>query len=118
MRLDGNQLRELPHSICELSYLYWLSVRNNKLCVLPSNIKHLRNLQGLWLNNNQLTTLPDGIDDLTELGWLLVAGNPLTLEGMRNVVKLQNKIGFYTDVEGKDMKCSLLTARPWAERGS
>jgi len=107
MRLDGNQLRELPHSICELSNLSWLSVNFNQLCVLPSNIKHLRNLQILYLDNNQLTTLPDGIGELKKLRWLRVAGNPLTLEGMRKVVKLQNKIGFITDVKGKDMKCSL-----------
>ena len=84
-----------------------LSVSLNQLCVLPSNIKHLRNLRALHLYNNQLTTLPDGIAELKELRWLFVAGNPLTLEGMRKVVKLQNKIGFYTDVKGKDMKCSL-----------
>jgi len=107
LRLDGNQLRELPHSICQLSNLFLLTVNFNQLCVLPSNIKHLRNLRVLSLNNNQLTALPDGIDELKELRWLFVAGNPLTLEGMRKVVKLQNKIRFYTDVKGKDMKCSL-----------
>ena len=105
--LNGNQLRELPHSICQLSNLTWLSVENNQMCVLPSNIKHLRNLQILILKNNQFTKLPDGIGELKELRWLFVAGNPLTLEGMRKVVKLQNKIRFYTDVKGKDMKCSL-----------
>jgi len=105
--LGGNQLRELPHSICELSNLFGLSVENNKLSVLPSNIKHLRNLRYLFLYKNQLTTLPDGIDEMKKLEVLRVAGNPLTLEGMRKVVKLQNKIGFITDVRGKDMKCSL-----------
>ena len=105
--LDRNQLRELPHSICQLSNLSWLTVRKNQLCVLPSNIKLLRNLESLWLNDNQLTSLPDGIAELEKLKVLYVAGNPLTLEGMRKVVKLQNKIGFYTDVKGKDMKCSL-----------
>jgi hypothetical protein len=51
--------------------------------------------------------LPDEIGELKELEWLYVAGNPLTLEGMRKVVKLQNKMKFYTDVTGKDKKCSL-----------
>jgi len=106
--LDGNHLRELPHSICELSNLILLSVQNNKLCVLPSNIKHLEKLWALDLFKNQFTTLPDGIGELKELGWLSVAGNPLTLEEMRKIVKLQNEIGFKTDVKGKDMKCSLL----------
>ena len=107
LRLYNNQLKELPHSICELSNLKWLSVENNKLCVLPSNIKHLKNLQVLNLQYNKLTTLPDEIGELKELRGLYVAGNPLTLEGMRKVVKLQNKIRFRTDVTGKDMKCSL-----------
>ena len=107
LRLDRNQLRELPHSICQLSSLMVLSVEKNKLSVLPSNIKHLENLRGLNLNNNQLSTVPDGMDEMKKLRRLYVAGNPLTLEGMRKVVKLQNKIGFITDVKGKDMKCSL-----------
>jgi len=107
LSLDGNQLRELPHSICELSNLTVLSVDNNQLSVLPSNIKHLKNLRVLYLDNNQFTTFPDGIGELKGLRLLSVAGNPLTLEEMRKVVKLQNKIGFLTDVKGKDMKYSL-----------
>ena len=59
------------------------------------------------MSNNQLTTLPDEIGELKELVRLSVAGNPLTLEGMRKVVKLQNKMKFYRDVTGKDVKCSL-----------
>ena len=105
--LDKNQLRELPHNICELSNLMWLSVSFNQLSVLPSNIKHLKNLQGLHLRYNQLTTLPDEIGELKKLIGLHVAGNPLTLEGMRKVVKLQNKMKFDTDVTGKEMKCPL-----------
>ena len=105
--LCNNQLRELPHSICELSNLRWLSVENSQLSVLPSNIKHLKNLVILNLSDNQLTTLPDEIGELKELGWLYVAVNPLTLEWMRKLVKLQNKMKFGIDVRGKDMKCSL-----------
>ena len=107
LTLDRNQLRELPHSICELSSLEVLSVEKNKLSVLPSNIKHLENLRDLYLDDNQLSTVPDGMDEMKKLELLSVAGNPLTLEGMRKVVKLQNKIRFITDVKGKDMKCSL-----------
>ena len=108
LRLGWNQLRELPHSICELSNLTWLSVNNNQLSVLPSNIKHLKNLRELDLRYNQLTTLPDETGDLKKLRLLYVAGNPLTLEGMRKVVKLQNEMKFFTNVRGKDMKCSLV----------
>ena len=77
------------------------------MCVVPANIKHLKKLWRLYLEYNQLPTLPDEIGELKELGDLFVAGNPLTLEGMRKVVKLQNKMKFHTDVTGKDMKCSL-----------
>ena len=102
-----NQFRELPDSICELSNLTWLSVQRNQLSVLPANIKRLKNIRGLYLRYNQLKTLPDEIGELKKLRGLYVAGNPLTLEGMRKFVKLQNKIKFGTDVTGKDMKCSL-----------
>ena len=105
--LNNNQFRELPHSICELSNLTLLSVHHSQLCVVPSNIKHLKKLRGLELDFNQLPTLPDEIGELKELRRLYVAGNPLTLEGMRKVVKLKNKMKFDTDVTGKDMKCSL-----------
>ena len=102
-----NQLRELSQAIAELSNLTVLSVQYNQLSVLPANIKHLKNLQLLDLRYNQLKTLPDEIDELKELIWLHVAGNPLTLEGMRKLEKLQNKMKFFTDAIGKDMKCSL-----------
>ena len=100
-------MRELSQAIAELSNLTVLSVDDNQLSVLPSNIKHLKNLFRLDLRYNQLTTLPDEIGELKELRSLYVHGNPRTLEGMRKFVKLQNKMKFFTDVTGKDMKCSL-----------
>ena len=108
--MSGNQLTTLPDAIGELKELGWLYVSNNKLTVLSSHIKHLSKLRGLYLSDNQLTTLPDEIGGLKELMWLFVAGNPLTLEEMRKVVKLQNKMKYYnyTDIRGKDMKCSLI----------
>jgi len=48
--------------------------------------------------------LPDEIGELNELVVLYVAGNPLTLEGMRKVVKLRKKMMLFT---GKNVKCSL-----------
>ena len=62
------------------------------LTVLSSHIKHLNKLWVLLSSDNQLTTLPDDIGELKELEMLLVTGNPVTLEEMRKVVKIQKKI--------------------------
>lgn len=72
------------------------------------NIPSLRELWSLKLSYNKLTicTLPDDIGELKELVWLDVAVSPLTLEDMRKVVKLQNKM-FSRDVTSKDKKCPL-----------
>lgn len=72
------------------------------------NIPSPRELWSLKLSCNKLTiyTLPDDIGELKELVWLDVAVNPLTLEDMRKVVKLQNKM-FSRDVTSKDKKCPL-----------
>ena len=107
---EVNQLRELPQAIGELSNLTVLSVSNNQLSVLPSHIKHFKNLRALELSYNQLITLPDDIGELRELEWLnermetgdflsigdlkglkmlLVARNPVTLEEIVKVVKIQ-----------------------------
>ena len=59
-----------------------------RLTVL-SHIKHLNELLVLLLSDNQLTTLPDNIGELKELEMLLVTGNPVTMEKMKKVVKIQ-----------------------------
>ena len=59
-----------------------------RLTVL-SHIKHLNKLWVLLLSDNQLTTLPDNIGELKELEMLLVTGNPVTMEKMKKVVKIQ-----------------------------
>ena len=107
LKLSDNYLKELPTSINKLKNLKWLRLDKNQLRELPHSICELSNLFWLSVDNNQLITLPDEIGELKKLVWLSVAGNPLTLEGMRKVVKLQNKMMFITDVTGKDMKCSL-----------
>ena len=51
--------------------------------------KHLNKLRVLSLSDNQVTTLPDDIGGLKKLKVLLVAGNPVTLEEMVQVMKIQ-----------------------------
>ena len=66
-----------------------LDVSKIRLTVLSSHIKHLNKLWVLLLSDNQLTTLPDDIGELKELEMLLVTGNPVKLEEMKKVVKIQ-----------------------------
>jgi len=69
-----------------------LDVGKIMLTVLSSHIKHLNKLWVLLSSDNQLTTLPDDIGELNELEMLLVTRNPVTLEEMKKVVKIQKKI--------------------------
>ena len=95
----------LPSNIKHLKNLRRLYLRSNQSAALPDEIGELKELE--WLNErmetgdysskykNQLTTLPDEIGELKKLKVLLVAGNPVTLEGMVQVMKIQ-KISSHT----------------------
>ena len=80
--MSDNQLTKLPDEPIVLDG------GKTRLTVL-SHIKHLNKLWVLLLSDNQLTTLPDNIGELKELEMLLVTGNPVTMEKMKKVVKIQ-----------------------------
>ena len=80
--MSSNQLAALPDKIGELKELQWL---NERMETGDYSSKH----------NNQLPTLPDEIGELKELKVLLVVGNPVTLEEMVQVMKIQ-KISSHT----------------------
>lgn len=48
----NNQIKELPHSICELNILWKLRVDYNLLSELPNNIDKLERLEVLTASNN------------------------------------------------------------------
>ena len=96
----------LPSNIKHLKNLRRLYLSCNQSAALPDEIGELKELE--WLNErmetgdysskykNQLTTLPDEIGELKKLKvLLLVAGNPVTLEEMVQVMKIQ-KISSHT----------------------
>ena len=101
----SNQLSVVPSNIKHLKNLRRLYLSSNQLAALPDEIGELKELE--WLNermktgdysskhNNQLPTLPDEIGELKKLKVLLVAGNPVTLEEMVQVMKIQ-KISSHT----------------------
>ena len=105
LSVNNNQLSVLPSNIKHLKNLRGLYSSSNQSTTLPDEIGELKELE--WLNErmetgdysskyeNQLTTLPDEIGELKKLKVLLVAGNPVTLEEMVQVMKIQ-KISSHT----------------------
>ena len=87
LKLSHNRLKKLPDIFLQLINLTCLNVNNNRLSSLPESIGCLKQLQELDLRNNQLKVL-DVVRKLPELKKLLVEGNPLTLVGIRSLIKL------------------------------
>ena len=87
LKLSHNRLKKLPDIFLQLINLTCLNVNNNRLSSLPESIGCLKRLQELDLRNNQLKVL-DVVRKLPELKKLLVEGNPLTLVGIRSLIKL------------------------------
>jgi len=59
LRVGGNQLRELPRSIGDLSNLEIFDARRNKLVALPVEMGGLTKLLKCDIEENQLTKVPN-----------------------------------------------------------
>ena len=106
--LSFNQITKLPDDLCELVNLIMLYVKGNKLTGLPQSFCKLKKLEWLGLSHNQLSGLPAWIEELEELKGLYVDDNPLTVEGTRMVMKMQNRRKYYGfGVAGKDKKLNV-----------
>ena len=77
LRLTGNNIYELPSSICVLSCLEELNVSNNKITSVPDTVKHLRVLKILDVSYNRIATLPSNVSKLVSLRCLKIQGNIL-----------------------------------------
>ena len=88
--ISGQNLTELPDSVCEIDSLVELDLSNNQLIALPNAITNLTNLRYLNLKLNYLLELPENIGDFPKLGCLNIARNPLTElpESLGNLVRL------------------------------
>ena len=75
--LGGNQLKELPIEMGQLTNLTALLLCDNKLTHLPKQLTQLYKLQSLRLHENQLQTLPQNLVQLTNLQELSLRNNPL-----------------------------------------
>ena len=78
LNLSGNQLTELQPELFHLTKLARLNLSQNYLTELPPKICKLTNLTALYLGGNQLTKLPQEICQLTGLTRLSLSGNKLT----------------------------------------
>eukprot|EP00944_MAST-04C_sp_MAST-4C-sp1_P004476 g4476.t1 len=77
LRLTGNDIYELPPSICVLSCMEELNISNNKISFIPATIKYLRVLRILDVSYNRLATLNSNCSKLKSLRVLKVQGNIL-----------------------------------------
>lgn len=79
LKLDNNELVQLPEDLKTLKHLEELDVSSNWLRTLPSKIGHdLVSLRSLKMSFNSLTVLPQSICALKHLEVLLVDQNQLT----------------------------------------
>ncbi|MGB0919460.1 MAG: leucine-rich repeat domain-containing protein [Holosporaceae bacterium] len=101
LELTGNQIREIPSEIGQLTQLTLLNLAGNKITKLPQSIGNLVNLEvlgmtrnalkdiggiekcvrlkDLYLNDNHLEDLPDDIGNLASLQKLYLRGSSLRL---------------------------------------
>lgn len=77
LRLNANNISELPKEIGKLTRLKELSLYKNGLERLPQEISGLGNLTRLWLGDNKLFELPEEIGSLTGLTTLNLKNNNL-----------------------------------------
>ena len=90
--LSGNQLKDLPESIGQLTNLKTLDLANNQISKLPESIGKLSQLNELKVNDNALRKLPDSIGQLTQLTSVDLCKNQLTSlpESIAELSKLQS----------------------------
>lgn len=77
LRLDGNQLQELPATFWGLENLRLLSLQNNGIYELPPQISRLNQLEELDVSKNHLSEIPESIKFLQRLQVADFSENPL-----------------------------------------
>lgn len=66
VRLNNNQLIELPASLGNLANLTSLDVKDNRIKDLPPEIGYLKNLRELMIDGNKLNALPAEFDEIED----------------------------------------------------
>ena len=77
LRLNNNQISEIPAEIENLNKLTHLYLADNILTDLPPQIVELKHLQEIELGNNQFSRFPTYLDSLKKLRIIGLESNPL-----------------------------------------
>lgn len=74
--LTGNQLVQLPDSICDCPSLIKIQASHNLLTCLPERLGALHKLELLRVACCNIAEVPGSLMDAQSLSWLSIAGNP------------------------------------------
>jgi len=77
LRIDKNQIENLPDWFDELTHLEIFSAERNQLTEFPSVLLDMVNLRELYLGDNFINGIPIDIDALKNLEWLGLWSNLL-----------------------------------------
>ncbi|MFO8018982.1 MAG: hypothetical protein R6U96_10125 [Promethearchaeia archaeon] len=75
LKLEKNQLTEIPDALSQLSALTELSLTHNNISMLSESIGDLSSLKNLYLDNNRIIRLPESITQLESLVTLNLEDN-------------------------------------------
>lgn len=78
LKLDSNNIKELPPQFYKLTALRILTLSDNDLTQLSSDITHLSQLVELDLSRNDIPRIPDNVKMLGNLETVDFSANPLT----------------------------------------
>ncbi len=95
LKMDDNNIREVPETIGDSSLSYF-SLKKNKLSTLPKAVFQTPTLVGLNVSYNEITDLPN-LPFNNKLSYLSIQGNKLTAlpKSIHNLKNLKEiKIGF------------------------
>ena len=90
--LDQNQLKSIPESLGSLTRLRQLFLSDNQLKSIPESTGNLTWLESLYLDDNRLESIPESLGSLAQLTWLQMRHNRLESipESLGSLVRLKS----------------------------
>lgn len=79
IRIENNQIQEIPDSISNLKSLQRIIASNNQITTISDNLKTLSQLIDLRFNDNNLSFVPESVCQLIKLNLLILSNNNITM---------------------------------------